>query len=106
MEITKFDTSEYFKTPETQRILLEDALESKDSKYLAHALGIIAKNQGMSKIAQNTGLSRESLYRSLSDKGDPRLSTFLSVLNALNLQMSLTPIQKNCKEQTTLEEAS
>lgn len=43
MEITKFDTSEYFKTPETQRILLEDALESKDSKYLAHALGIIAK---------------------------------------------------------------
>lgn len=60
----------------------------------------------MSKIAQNTGLSRESLYRSLSDKGDPRLSTFLSVLSALDLQMSLTPIQKNCKEQKALEEAS
>nr|WP_273788107.1 hypothetical protein [Bartonella grahamii] len=44
MEITKFDTREYFKTPETQKILLQDALESKDSKYLAHALGIIAKN--------------------------------------------------------------
>ncbi|WP_455466790.1 addiction module antidote protein [Bartonella sp. B39] len=106
MEITKFDTSEYFKTPETQKILLQDALESKDSKYLAHALGIIAKNQGMSKIAQNTGLSRESLYRSLSDKGDPRLSTFLSVLSALNLQISLTPIQNNCKEKAALEEAS
>ncbi|UNE54374.1 addiction module antidote protein [Bartonella machadoae] len=106
MEITKFDTSEYFKTPETQKILLQDALESKDSKYLAHALGIIAKNQGMSKIAQNTGLSRESLYRSLSDKGDPRLSTFLSVLSALDLQISLTPVQNDSEKQTVLEEAS
>ncbi len=50
-------------------------------------------------------LSRESLYRSLSDKGDPRLSTFLSVLSALNLQISLAPIQNNCKEQAALEEA-
>ncbi|WP_375636315.1 MULTISPECIES: addiction module antidote protein [unclassified Bartonella] len=106
MEITKFDTREYFKTPETQKILLQDALESKDSKYLAHALGIIVKNQGMSKIAQNTGLSREFLYRSLSDKGDPRLSTFRSVLSALNLQISLTSIQNNCKEQAALEEAA
>ncbi|ENN91648.1 addiction module antidote protein [Bartonella schoenbuchensis] len=91
MEITKFDTSEYFKTPETQQILLQDALESKNSQYLAHALGIIAKNQGISKIAKNAGLSRASLYRSLSNKDDLKLSIFLNLLSALNLQISLTP---------------
>lgn len=53
MEITQFDTSEYFKTPETQQILLQNVLESKNSQYLAHALGIIAKNQRMSKIAKS-----------------------------------------------------
>ncbi|MBA9083514.1 MULTISPECIES: addiction module antidote protein [Bartonella] len=103
MEITKFDTSEYFKTPEAQQILLQDALETKNSQYLAHVLGIIAKNQGMSKIAKDAGLSRESLYRSLSDKGDPKLSTFFNVLSALNLQISLTPIQN--EEHTSLEKA-
>ncbi|WP_375610702.1 MULTISPECIES: addiction module antidote protein [unclassified Bartonella] len=106
MEITKFDVSEYFKTPEDFKILLDDALETKNSGYIAYVLGIIAHKQGMTTVSQETGLNRESLYRSLSDKGDPRLSTFLSVLSALDLQMSLTPIQKNCKEQKALEEAS
>ncbi|WP_396584243.1 addiction module antidote protein [Bartonella grahamii] len=106
MEITKFDVSEYFNTPEDFKILLDDALETKNSGYIAHVLGIIARKQGMKAVSQETGLNRESLYRSLSNKGDPRLSTFLSVLSALNLQISLTPIQNNCKEQAALEEAS
>ncbi|WP_208541748.1 addiction module antidote protein [Bartonella capreoli] len=103
MKITPFDASEYFKTPEDFKELLQDALETKNSGYVSHVLGIIARKQGMATVSNKTGLNRESLYRSLSDKGDPKLSTFLNVLSSLNLQISLTPTQN--EEHTSLEKA-
>ncbi|WP_370930996.1 addiction module antidote protein [Bartonella sp. DGB1] len=97
MEITPFDTSKYFKTEESQEILLQDAIDSGDSGYLAHALGIIAKNQGMTKLAKDTDLARESLYRSLSETGDPKLSTVLKVLKSLGLKISITALNPQSK---------
>ncbi|WP_074381574.1 addiction module antidote protein [Bartonella doshiae] len=96
MEIAKLNARKYCKiSDEEVQTLLQDALKTKSSHSLANALGIIAKSKGMTKVAKNTGLSREALYRSLSNKGDPRLSTFFSVLNALGLQINLIPVQKN-----------
>jgi probable addiction module antidote protein len=86
-----FDASEFIDTPEAEEELLADAFASADVGYISHALGIIARARGMTKIAKDAGLSREALYRALSEDGDPRLSTLLGVMKALGLRLSAAP---------------
>lgn len=69
-------------------LMLQNATE--DASQIAGALGRIAKNYGMSRLARETGLSRESLYRTLSGKCSPEFSTFLKIVRALNLNIALT----------------
>ena len=66
---------------------LEAALEDGDPRVVSAALGNIARAQGMSQIAKDTGLSRESLYTALSEEGNPRLTTFLKVVHALGIHL-------------------
>ncbi len=89
---TQFDPAEYLTTPESQTLLLEDALDSGDPAYLADALGIIARARGMTETAAKAGVTREALYKALSLKGDPKLSTLLGVFRALGLKLKLEPI--------------
>ncbi|WP_039761133.1 addiction module antidote protein [Bartonella queenslandensis] len=89
MKITPFDSSKFFTSKAAQNELLKDAFESGDSRYIAHALGVIARAKGMTDISQKTGLTRESLYRSLSKKGDPRLSTLMGIVHALGLELRI-----------------
>ena len=88
-----FDPAEYLTTTESQAYLLEDALDSGDTAYLADALGIIARARGMTDTAAKAGVTREALYKALSPTGDPKLSTLLGVLRALGLRMRLEPIE-------------
>jgi probable addiction module antidote protein len=88
MKTLPFDAADYLDTPEAQEELLADAVESGDGKYLALALGTIARARGMSKVSQDAGVTREALYRALSADGDPRLSTLLGVVKALGLKLS------------------
>ena len=88
MKTLPFDPADYLDTPEAQEELLADAVESGDAKYLAVALGTIAEARGMSKVSQDAGVTREALYRALSEEGDPRLSTLLGVIKALGLKLS------------------
>jgi probable addiction module antidote protein len=88
MKTLPFDPADYLDTPEAQEELLADAVESGDAKYLAIALGTIARARGMSKVSQDAGVTREALYRALSEDGDPRLSTLLGVIKALGLKLS------------------
>ena len=88
-----FDPAEYLATAESQAYLLEDALESGDTAYLADALGIIARARGMTDTAAKAGVTREALYKALSPTGDPKLSTLLGVLRALGLRMRLEPVE-------------
>lgn len=67
---------------------MADALETGDSGYIANALGIVARAKGMAQIAEETGLSREQLYRSFSERGNPTLKTTMAVLNALGVQLT------------------
>jgi probable addiction module antidote protein len=85
-----YDFAEKLDDIESIEIFLEDAFETNDPSYIAQALGVVARSKGMSEIAQKTGLSREQLYRSLSDKGNPTLQTLLAVLTALNLHLKVT----------------
>jgi probable addiction module antidote protein len=88
LKTTPFDPADFLDTKESQIELLADAVETGDSRYIANALGTIARARGMAKVAQEAGLTRQALYRSLSKRGDPRLSTLLGVAKSLGLKLS------------------
>ena len=69
-------------------IFMADALETGDAAYIAKALGVVARAKGMAEISEQTGLSREQLYRSFSEKGNPTLKTMLAVMKALGIDMT------------------
>lgn len=96
LEIKRFDPAPHFDTPEAQARLLSDALQSGHSGYIADALGTIARARGMTQLANETGLSRQSLYATLSDKGNPSLDTLIKVTSALGLTLSATPVEALC----------
>ncbi|MCF4166488.1 putative addiction module antidote protein [Zavarzinia compransoris] len=87
IETIPFDAAPYLGTAEAQAELVNDAFESGDPRYVAAALGTIARARGMTKVAKEAGISREALYRALSPEGDPKLSTLLGVLKALKLSI-------------------
>jgi len=91
METVEFDAAEFLDTKEAQAAFLNEALATGDASYIAKALGVIVRARGVSAIARQTGLTREGLSKGLSEGGDPKLTTILQVLNALDLQFP--PVQ-------------
>ncbi len=89
VKFSRLDTSELFDDARAQSALLDDAFETGDAGYMAHALGVIARSRGMTQIAKDAGVTREALYRALSSDGDPKLSTLLGVFKALNLKLKI-----------------
>jgi probable addiction module antidote protein len=83
-----FDAAPFFTSLEAQRDLLDDAVDSGNAAYIANALGVIAKARGMTAVAREAGVTREGLYKALSEDGDPRLTTPLGVVRALGLKLS------------------
>lgn len=83
-----FDGSEFFDTPASQVELLADALESGHGGYITQAFGVVARARGMTAIAKEAGVTREALYKALSEDGDPKLSTLLAVAKALGVKLS------------------
>ena len=67
---------------------MAQAFETNDAGYVAHALGVVARAKGMAQIAGQTGLSREQLYRSFSENGNPTLKTTLAVMKALGIELT------------------
>lgn len=90
-ETYDWDPSEHLETREQMAHYLEAALEEGDSGVIAAALGDIARSKGMSWVAESTGLGRESLYKSLSEDGNPEFSTVLKVVEALGLKLTAVP---------------
>ena len=82
-----FDTAEYLETEEDMAAYLEAAFEDGDVPVIIQALGAIARARGMSQIARETGLGRESLYKALSPDGNPEFATVLKVVRALGLRI-------------------
>ena len=83
-----FDAARYLTSPESQTELLNDALASGDAGYIANALGVIARARGMTNVAREAGVTREALYKALSETGDPRLTTLLRVARALGVTLT------------------
>lgn len=84
-----YDVAEHLRTPEEMAAYLEASLEEAgdDAAFIAKALGDIARAKGMSQVASDTGLSRESLYKALSGERKPTLDTVLRVVGALGLRL-------------------
>jgi probable addiction module antidote protein len=92
IETSIFDPAEYIITEEDVILHLEAAFEDGHPGVISDMIGAVARSQGMAAIAAKTGLSRESLYRALSPKGNPKLSTLVEVLAALGLRLSVVPL--------------
>ena len=82
-----WDAAEHLESEEDMVAYLEAALEEGDAALVAAALGDIARAKGMSEIARQTGLGRESLYKALSPEGNPELGTILKVVRSLGLSL-------------------
>jgi len=87
-----FDPAEYLDDSESIAAYMSEALETEEPAFVADALGVVARARGMSEVAREAGVSRESLYRSLSTDGNPEFATVLRVIRAMGLRLSVTPI--------------
>ncbi len=82
-----WDAAEHLETEEDMAAYLEAALEEGDAALVAATLGDIARAKGMTEVAREAGLGRESLYKALSPEGNPEFSTVLKVVRALGLKL-------------------
>ena len=89
-----YDVAEHLRTPEEMAAYLDACLEEAggDAAFIAKALGDIARAKGMSQVAQDAGLSRESLYKSLSGERYPTFDTILKVIHALGLKLNVEAV--------------
>src|SRR4249920_1893015 len=85
----RYDVAEHLRTPQEMAAYLEACLEEADgdAAFVAKALGDIARAKGMSEVARDAGLSRESLYKALSGERSPDFDTILKVVSALGLKL-------------------
>jgi probable addiction module antidote protein len=90
-----YDVAEQLRTPEEMAAYLDAWLEEapKDAAGIARALGAIARARGMTQVARDAGLSRESLYKALSEKGNPSFATILKVAHALGVRLQALTTQ-------------
>ena len=86
---SRYDVAEHLRTPEEMAAYLEACLEeaNDDAAFIAKALGDIARAKGMSQVARDAGLSRESLYKALSGERVPSFETILKIVTALGLKL-------------------
>ncbi|HFE7543100.1 TPA: addiction module antidote protein [Salmonella enterica subsp. enterica serovar Newport] len=93
-KFAQWDSAEYLKTEEDMSEYLNACMEEAgdDPAFIAKALGTIARARGMSQVARDAGVSRESLYRALSGNGNPEFGTILKVVKALGLKLHSTAV--------------
>lgn len=91
MKTERFDIAELLDDELSQAEVISEALQSGDASLIAATVGAVARARGMASVAEEAGVNRESLYRALGKNGNPRLSTLVSVLNALGMRLEAHP---------------
>jgi len=93
LKTTVFDAADYLNDEETISAFLTESLESGDPREIAQALGAVARARGgIAELARQTGITREALYRALSDTGNPELGTVLKVMRALGVRLTASMV--------------
>jgi probable addiction module antidote protein len=93
LKTTRFDAADFLNTEKKQAAYITAALETGDADFVRDALGIVAKARGMGDVAKIADLNRESLYKALSETGNPEFSTVMRVMRALGLTLAARPAQ-------------
>jgi probable addiction module antidote protein len=91
-----WDAAEVLDTPEAMEAYLEAAFETEDPKFIARALGTIARARNISQLARDTGMTRAALYRAFNGETKPEFGTILKILRALNI--GLVPVTRKADE--------
>jgi probable addiction module antidote protein len=89
LKTTVWDPVDHLETDEDMALYLQAALEEDDPILVAAVLGDIARAKGMTKVARDAGLGRESLYKALSPTGNPEFATVLKVIDALGFRLTV-----------------
>lgn len=87
-KLYEYDPADALTSDDAIEAFLSDAFETGDARYIAKAVGVVARAKGMSRIARDTGLAREQLYRSFSENGNPTLETTMAVLKAIGFELT------------------
>lgn len=95
INLSRWDSAEHLKTDEDMVAYLDACLAEAgdDAAFIAHALGVVARAKGMTQLARDTGLGRESLYKALSGEGNPSFATILKVMGALGVRLHAEAIR-------------
>jgi probable addiction module antidote protein len=91
-KFSRYDTVDYLKTEEEIAAYLDAVIEDGDPALIAAALGDVARARNISKLARDTGMSREGIYRALSGEGNPSFATVMKIAGALGLRLSFRPM--------------
>jgi len=93
IKTTRWDSAEHLKTDEEIQLYLEACLEEAgdDPAFIVHALGVVARAKNMSQLARDTGLTREGLYKALSEDGNPTFATVAKIAKALGFKLTVQP---------------
>lgn len=91
LKTKRWDSASHLDSEEERTSYLEACLEEAgdDASFVAHALGVVARSRNMSQLARDTGLTREGLYKALSEEGNPSFGTVLKVMGALGYRFSV-----------------
>jgi probable addiction module antidote protein len=92
VKISKFDAADYLKSPEAIAAYLTEAFATDDAAYICTALDTIARAKGMTSVAKETGLSRESLYKSFSGSSKPEFDTVRKVISSFGVRLVAEPV--------------
>ena len=91
---SRYDTVDYLRTEEDIALYMEAVMEEggDDANLIAHALGDVARARNMSQLAREVGMTREGLYKALSNEGNPSFATIMKVAKALGLKLGFKPV--------------
>lgn len=90
-EVSDLDIADLLDSEEVVKLYLEEALAENDPVLWQRCLGHAARSAGMAKIAEKSGLNRESLYKALKEDAHPRFDTVMRILKAMGLKLTITP---------------
>jgi probable addiction module antidote protein len=91
LKTTPWDSAEHLRTEEDRAAYLTACMDEapEDAAFITHALGVVARSRNMSQLARDTGLTREGLYKALSENGNPSFGTVLKVVHAMGYRLTV-----------------
>ncbi len=98
MKTTRFNAADYLTTRDAQVEYITAAYETGDPEFIRDAYNVVARARGMTRIANETGLSRESLYKALGQKGNPEFGTMMRINRALGITLAAKPSRGSARK--------